>query len=106
MDLGSLHPSYWLSGDSVALAINDRGLVVGSSETGQFDADGDPIRRAFLFDPFLARVPPITDLNTSATLGWRLTEATVINNNGQICVNGVQPTAVLQPGARALLLSP
>ncbi|MFN2510485.1 MAG: hypothetical protein ABR568_03455 [Pyrinomonadaceae bacterium] len=44
VDLGTLGGSY-----SLAFSINNLGEVVGESETGETDADGNPVVHAFLY---------------------------------------------------------
>jgi probable HAF family extracellular repeat protein len=70
-DLGSLSGSY-----SLAYDINDSGQVVGYDQAG-----------AFLYSE-----GQMVDLNTRipADSGWFLTEATAINNEGQIAAHGVR----------------
>ncbi len=74
-DLGTLG-----SGFGTAEAISPNGLVVGGSR------DANNVLQAFLW----YQNGVITDLNTflPANSGWQLTEATGINNAGQIVGNG------------------
>jgi probable HAF family extracellular repeat protein len=105
IDLGTLNPanrpvSFFRDlGNSEANAINDRGDIVGVADTGQFDANGDPIRHGFIFDGG----SQIDDLNLPALpAGWTIIEATGINSSGEICGIGVNATGT----TRGLLLVP
>jgi probable HAF family extracellular repeat protein len=105
MDLGTLNPanrpvSFFVDlGNSEANAINNRGDIVGTADTGQVDVNGEPIRRGFIFDG----TRPIQDLNaTPLPAGWTITEATGINDNGDICGFGVDGSG----STRGLLLLP
>lgn len=75
LDLGTLG-----GGNSSAYGVNDAGVAVGYSE----NAEGDPL--AFLWDR-----GSLVDLNSliAEGSGWRLTEASAINNAGQIVGRGV-----------------
>ncbi len=70
--------------DSAAVAINDTGQVVGISEN---TASSDP---AQIKHPFVWQQGQMADLNSRlpAGSGWVLTDATGINNAGQICGTG------------------
>lgn len=73
--------------DSVAYGINDSGQVVGYSwTTGAIEPP--PIGASI--DAFLYSNGTMIDLNSllPANSGWRLTEATAINNSGQIVGEG------------------
>ena len=99
---GKLQDLGVLSGgkNSSAYGVNDAGQVVGYSQ----DAVGDS--RAFLFEN-----GQMKDLNQliAADIGWRLSEASAINNNGQIVgygiKNGVQHAFRLDPIATAFASS-
>ena len=94
-DLGTL-----LAGrQSEALGINNSGQVVGYAYAGE-DVYGDPISHAFLYNGS----GPIEDLNSLiiATSGWTLEEATGINDSGQICGYGIDPSG----NTDAFLLTP
>ena len=96
-DLGTLGGG---NSNSSAYGVDDEGRVVGYSQ----DAAGDS--RAFLFENGQMR-----DLNQliAADMGWRLSEASAINNNGQIVgfgmKNGVQHAFRLDPIAMAFASS-
>jgi probable HAF family extracellular repeat protein len=81
--------------DSAALALNDADVVVGWSITAGFE------RHAFVWSPETG----LRDLNDwiPADSGWILTEATGVNNSGQIAGNGshrgVARPFVLTPSA-------
>jgi probable HAF family extracellular repeat protein len=105
IDLGTLNPanrpvSFFRDlGNSEANAINDRGDIVGVADTGQFDANGDPVRHGFIFNGG----SQIDDLNVPALpAGWTIIEATGINGGGEICGIGVDATGT----TRGLLLVP
>ena len=80
IDLGTLNPAN-PSANSVGMAINDNGLVVGYSDTTV------PGRTA----AFLHNGTQMIDLNTRLVnpAGWRLEEATGINNKGEIVGSGI-----------------
>lgn len=83
--------------DTVAEAINDAGVIVG--QTYGVDATGSPFYHAFLY-----RNGAFQDLNTliPAGSGWQLTDATAINDNGQILVDATNTTGL----SHAFLLTP
>lgn len=95
-DLGTLDRGK----NSSAYGVNDAGQVVGYSQ----DAEGDS--RAFLFEN-----GQMKDLNQliAADIGWRLSEASAINNSGQIVGfgmrNGIQHAFRLDPIATAFASS-
>ena len=66
--------------DSFATSINGRGQIVGSS-----DIAGDTAKHAFLYSD-----GSMTDLNSllDPQSGWIISEATGINDSGQIAANG------------------
>lgn len=70
--------------DTVAYAINDHGVIVG--QTYGVDASGDPFDHAFVY-----LNGQFQDLNTliPAGSGWELTDATAVNDSGQILVDAV-----------------
>jgi hypothetical protein len=105
MDLGTLdsanRPRTFFRdlGSSEANAINSRGAIVGSADVGQIDANGESIRHGFLLDG----TPDVEDLNaTPLPLGFTMTAATGINDNGDICGFGVDAAGTI----RGLLLVP
>lgn len=77
--------------DSVADAVNDSGQVVGRSS-------GAGVDRAFLYSNGVMK--DLTSLLPAGS-GWTLTEATEINNTGQICGTGQHNNM-----RRAFLLTP
>jgi probable HAF family extracellular repeat protein len=90
-DLGTLvpdpnNPGQFL-GNSEAKGINSQGQIVGVSDTGQFDANNQPIRHAFFFDLNAGQMQDLGTLlpdpnNPGLFLGS--SEARAINNQGQI----------------------
>src|SRR5437870_4078930 len=103
----TVHPFLWdhgtmldlgtLGGTSFALAINSKGQVVGRSRIGPVT---EPLQNAFLWE----HGGPMIDLNTFVPLGLdlTLTEATFINDRGEISVQGFLPNG----DTRAVLLVP
>jgi probable HAF family extracellular repeat protein len=95
-DLGTLDRG----NNSSAYGVNDVGQVVGYSQ----DAAGDS--RAFLFEN--GRMKDLNQL-IAADMGWRLSEASAINNNGQIVgfgmKDGVRHAFRLDPIATAFASS-
>jgi len=87
-DLGTLGGSY-----SIASGLNDNGQVVGLFDTG-----------GGLFHALLYSGGGMVDLNTliPANSGWTLTDATAINNNGEIVGEGTNPSGQTD----AFLLTP
>ena len=77
-DLGSLVPG----GNGSASDLNDSGTVVGWSDSGQFDAYGNPIKHAFLWEN-----GSMTDLQITKGDHWDLTI-----NNSRVVV-GVEATS-------------
>ena len=105
MDLGTLDPAnrprtfFRDLGSSEANAINSRGAIVGSADIGQIDVNGESVRHGFLLDG----TPDVEDLNaTPLPLGFTMTAATGINDNGDICGFGVDGAGTI----RGLLLVP
>lgn len=96
LDLGALNPEY----SSVGVDINNYGHVVGYNSYGALEY---PSGRAFLY-----RDGVMLDLNTliDPLPGWRLTQATGINNLGQITVIGSRSSNLGDPARRAFLLTP
>ncbi len=88
-NLGALGPD----DESSAEGINDQGLVVGLSSGPVFD-------RAFLYDGIA--MTELTTLLDSTGTGWQLTDASGINNAGQIVGTGVNPAGRVH----AYLLTP
>lgn len=85
-------------GNSEANGINDNGVAVGVSDTGQVDANGEHIRHGFMWDPTIRHpenlnAPPLPG-------GWTIIEATGVTNSMDICGHGVDAAAV----QRGLLL--
>jgi hypothetical protein len=89
--LGTLNDGNGLT--SSAADINESNQVVGSSWlVSQMTSASDPTQyHAFLWQPCQMTKCPMTDLNTvkSADLGWILTAATAINDNGDIVGTGL-----------------
>ncbi len=83
-DLGTLGGT-----NSSAKAINVNDAIVGSS-----DISGDIATHAFLYADGV-----MVDLNTliPATSGWTLTDATGINDDGQIVGTGENPQGLIRP---------
>ena len=84
--------------DTVAYALNDHGVIVG--QTYGTDAAGDPFDHAFIY-----RNGTFQDLNTliPAGSGRELTDATAVNDNGQILVDAVNTA---NGDSHAFLLTP
>lgn len=74
-------------GSSEALGINNNGQIVGVSDTADRDTNGDPVRRAFLYQIGTATMTSLGTMldyqyGRSPTLG--MSEARAINDSGQI----------------------
>lgn len=84
--------------DTVAYAINDHGVIVG--QTYGTDSSGNTFDHAFIYQN-----GRFQDLNTliPAGSGWELTDATAINDNGQILVDADNTT---NGDSHAFLLTP
>jgi probable HAF family extracellular repeat protein len=81
-DIGTL-PEYE---NSVATAINNEGQVVGYAWLP--DIEGDPIRRAFLYDHRTGAISDLNDLIPEDS-GWHLFDAFDISDTGQIVGQGM-----------------
>ena len=71
-DLGTLGGAW-----SEAVAVNERGQIVGTADTETNDKDGDPIRHAFLWDDGKMRDLGALHRSTSSS-------ASAINDHGQV----------------------
>jgi probable HAF family extracellular repeat protein len=89
IDLGTLGGK-----QSEATAINNRGQVIGSSETVRKTGDGSPIRHAFLWQS-----GSMTDLGAATESGI---EAVAINARGKVIGNGI----LVNGGTHALVWLP
>jgi probable HAF family extracellular repeat protein len=96
-------------GSSKALGINDRGQIVGVSDTSQVTPGGNPVRHAFVFDLGTSQMQDlgtlITRLQNPAQTQTN-SEARGINNRGQIV--GVSDSLDANSGAvqRGFLFDP
>ena len=84
--------------DTVGEAINGAGVLVG--QTYGVDGSGNPFYHAFIYSG-----GAFQDLNNliPAGSGWELTDATAINDKGQIAANGYSATT---GKTHAFLLNP
>src|SRR6266436_6267593 len=84
--------------DTVGEAINGAGVLVG--QTYGVDGSGNPFYHAFIYSG-----GAFQDLNNliPAGSGWELTDATAINDKGQIAANGYSTTT---GKTHAFLLNP
>jgi probable HAF family extracellular repeat protein len=77
-------------GNSEANGINDNGVVVGASDTGQVDPNGDQIQHGVLFDPAIRRFEDLNDPPLPG--GATIVQATGVNNAVDVCGQGVDAT--------------
>lgn len=96
VDLGSLGAEF-----SIGKGVNNRGQVVGQSKQMQYSND----YHAFLYTD--GKMYDLTSLVvTGLATGATLTDATAINDSGQIVANYCFPLAIIYSACNAYLLTP